>query len=253
MSGLVVLLALQACDADSGGGADAEDSGAGDTAGDTGDTGDTGGVFDPPDWCPPATAGRQEVTDTPASPYYILHPDVANAPIVLFLPGGPGDRGSAGATWTAFFDEDSRGYRIVVPYVTEAGYPQTVVPPSAGLLDEVLACFGGDPGRVHLAGHSNGGYLAYNVFGPELADRIITITGAPAYFEDFRQADFGTLAFHNAAGAEDATWLAAMEGAHETLLSKGFESQLTAWAATGHTPGPNWDGREGMFAFWDAH
>ncbi len=248
-----LLLVLFSCS--DGGDTNAEgDSDSGDDEGDTADTsGDTGGVFDPPDWCPAPTAGRQEVTDTPASPYYILHPDVVAAPIVLFLPGGPGDRGSAGATWNAFFDDAPRGYRIVVPYVTEDGYPQTVVPPSAALLDEVLLCFGGDPARIHLAGHSNGGYLAYNVVGPQLADRVVTITGMPAYFEAFQKADFGTVAFHNAAGDEDATWLAAMEAAHETLQSNGFESQLTVWPATGHTPGPRWDGRAGMFAFWDAN
>ncbi len=244
---MIPLLLLAACDPANNG-----DTVPLDTAGDSGEA-DTAAVFNPPEWCPAPTSGRQEVTDTPASPYYVMHPDVESAPIVLLLPGGPGDRGSAGATWDAFFDEDARGYRIVVPYVTEQGYPEDVVPPVAEVLDEVLACFGGDAGELHLAGHSNGGYLAYNVVGPQLVDRIVTLTGLPAYFSAFRKNKYGTLAFHNAAGDTDTQWLEAMEDAHATLLEQGFDSELTVWPETGHTPGPNWDGREGMFAFWDAH
>ncbi|GDX78999.1 hypothetical protein LBMAG42_08100 [Deltaproteobacteria bacterium] len=245
---MTLLLFALACDSS----LPADSSTTGDTAG-RADTADTAAPFEPPDWCPAPTEGRQEVTDTPASPYFVTHPEGADAPLVLFLPGGPGDRGSASATWEAFFDEDSRGYRLVVPYVTESGYPTDVVPPVAELLDEVLTCFGGDPAKVHLAGHSNGGYLAYNVVGPDLAASFVTITGAPAYFNAFLPNKFSGVAFHNSAGELDTEWLAAMEEAHATLLEKGFDSQLTVWPDTDHTPGPNWTGQDAMFEFWDTH
>ncbi len=235
----------------SAGPTDSADSGVGDTA-DAADTADTG-PFTPPEWCPAPDAGRQEVLDTPASPYFITHPEAVDAPLVIFLPGGPGDRGSASNTWTAFFDEDPRGFRLVVPYVTEKGYPTDVVPPVEAILEEVLTCFGGDASHVHLAGHSNGGYLAYNVVGPDLADRFVTITGAPAYFRDFNASDFTGLAFHNSAGELDPDWLGAMQEAQDDLTAAGFDTQLTVWPDTGHTPGPGWTGRDAMFAFWEDH
>lgn len=221
-----------------------------DTAGDTG-TGDT--PFTPAEGCPAREEGWQEITDG-VSPYFVTHPldGATGGPTVLFLPGGPGDRGSAEATSNAFFDTDPRGYRIVVPYDTSGDYPDTA-PPVEEILDHVASCFGGDPARVHLAGHSNGGYLAYNVVGPELAARFVTVTGAPAYFERLRTSQLEGLAFHNSAGDEDPNWLEYMESAHEDLQAEGFDSELTIWAGTGHTPGPDWDGRDAMFDFWDRH
>lgn len=209
--------------------------------------------FTPAEGCPAAEPGVQEVTDG-AGPYRVMHPleDDHAGPTVLFLPGGPGDEGSANATWSAFFDADPRGYRIVMPWDTTGDYPNTA-PPVEAILDEVAACFGGDPGRVHLAGHSNGGYLAYNVVGPDLAERFVTVTGAPAYFTMLRESRLAGLAFHNSAGDQDEDWLAEMESAHEELTDAGFESELTVWTETGHTPGPGWDGRDAMFDFWDRH
>lgn len=121
------------------------------------------------------------------------------------------------------------------------------------MLDEVLTCFGGDPAHVHLVGHSNGGYLAYNVVGPDLGDRWATITGAPAYFQRFQKSKLEGIAFHNAAGEDDPDWPSAMQDAHDTLTEKGFESQLTVWPGQSHTPDKDWDGRDGMFAFWEAN
>jgi pimeloyl-ACP methyl ester carboxylesterase len=239
--------------------ADTSSDTAADSSGDSGqDSGDTG-VFDPPDDCPATEAGRQDVNSPTAGPYLVGHPvpDVLWGPTVVFLPGGngKGPTGSASSGWNAFFGDDvsGLGYRIVVPYVTEDGYPNSVVPNVEAILDEVLACWGGDPAKVHLVGHSNGGYLAYNVSGPDLADRWVTITGAPAYFDRFEKNKLEGIAFHNAAGENDPTWLEAMTEAHDDLTENGFDSTLTVWANTGHTPDADWDGLAGMIAFWDAH
>ncbi|HJN77394.1 MAG TPA: hypothetical protein QGF58_25950 [Myxococcota bacterium] len=229
-----------------------------DTPDSTADTHDSVAEFTPPDWCPAPESGRQDVTTTDGSPYYVQHPegDGLDAPIVVFLPGGNGKGGANGhatASWGAFFDGDPRGYRLVMPYVEGNDYPQTDVPDVEAVLDEVLACFGGDGSRVHLAGHSNGGYLAYNVVGPDLAERFLSITGAPAYFVQFKSNKLEGLAFHNSAGETDTAWLGYMEDAHAQLEDAGFESELTVWPGEGHTPSASWDGRDGMFAFWDEH
>ena len=256
--------ATEAADSAPPGGADTDTSGpdsATDSAIDSGDSSDTAqdtGTFDPPDDCPVTTTGRQDITSA-AGTYFMGHPtpDVLGSPTVILLPGGNGigPDGSGGNIWYAFRGDDiiASGYRLVTPYVTEEGYPNTNVPDVAAILDEVLACWGGDPAKVHLVGHSNGGYLAYNVVGPELGERFVTITGAPAYFVRLEKQQLAGIAFHNAAGEDDPEWLEAMTEADQELRDNGFESILSVWANTGHTPGAEWDGLAGMIAFWDAH
>lgn len=208
--------------------------------------------FEPAEGCPAAETGRQGVTTTDASPYFVMHPldDTHDNPMVIMLPGGAGNDQSAMGGWNMFFDEDPRGYRIVMPWVLTDDYPD-VAPPVEAILDEVAACFG-PPSKVHLIGHSNGGYLAYNVVGPDLADRFASISGAPAYFQQFKKTKLEGIPFHNMAGEEDS-WAAYMEDAHQDLLDAGFESELDLWPDQGHTPDQNWDGRENMFDFWDRH
>lgn len=254
------MLLLFACTEDPIGTDSAADSpGPGDSPGDSRTDSPTDsepvdtGPWEPAEGCPEAEDVIQEIDDRPAGPYRILHPieDDHAGPIVIFLPGGNGSREGSMGTWANFFDGDPRGYRIVMPYDTTGDYPSTA-PDVGAILDDVLACFGGDPDRVHLAGHSNGGWLVYNDVGREMAARVRTISGLPGYFQSFDADDWAGLAFHNAAGEDDADWRAAMEDAHERLTDAGIDSQLTIWPDTGHTPGPDWDGREGMFAFWDA-
>lgn len=208
--------------------------------------------FEPAEGCPAPEAGRQAVESVVAGEYFVMHPleDTFNNPVVLLLPGGGGDERSASAGWDAFFDEDPRGYRIVAPWVNSDDYPD-VPPPVEALLDEMAACFG-PPSAVHLLGHSNGGYLAYNVTGPELAERFASITGAPAYFQRIQKSKLEGLPFHNMAGEND-DWLQYTEEAHAELQAEGFESELTVWAGEGHTPSPAWADREAMFDFWDRH
>lgn len=220
---------------------------------DSGETAETGDApFEPAEGCPAAEAGRQGITTTDASPYFVMHPleDTHDNPVVLMLPGGAGNDLSAKSTWDAFFDDDPRGYRIVMPWVITDDYPE-VAPPVEAVLDEVAACFG-PPSKVHLIGHSNGGYLAYNVVGPDLAGRFASVSGAPAYFQSFKKAKLEGLPFHNMAGEEDS-WAEYMEEAHQELLDAGFESELDLWAGQGHTPDKDWDGRDNMFDFWDRH
>ncbi len=221
---------------------------------DTADSADTAADWAPAAGCPAAEPGRHEVESATASTYFAQHPEgvVGPANLVIFLPGGDGTKRSAEATWASFFDEDPRGYRIVMPFVGAEGDYPNVSPPVEALLDEVAACFG-PAAATHLVGHSNGGYLAYNVVGPDLAARFVTITGAPGYFQQFKHNKLEGLAFHNAAGETDTQWVAGMRDAHEALTDAGFTSQLTIWPGQGHTPGRDWDGRDGMFAFWDAH
>jgi pimeloyl-ACP methyl ester carboxylesterase len=255
------MLLLLACQVPGGGSPEDSADSAVDTADprDTAQTGDTSDTtdsdpppYDPPEWCPAAEAGRQGVTSTDASPYFVMHPleDTHDNPLVVLLPGGAGNDLSAKSTWDAFFDDDPRGYRLVEPWVITDDYPD-VAPPVEALLDEVATCFG-TPSEIHLLGHSNGGYLAYNVVGPDLADRFASISGAPAYFTHFKKTKLEGLPFHNMVG-EDDSWLEYVEEAHQELLDAGFESELSVWPDQGHTPDAAWDGRDDMFAFWDAH
>ncbi|NNC93730.1 MAG: hypothetical protein HKN80_14705 [Acidimicrobiia bacterium] len=72
---------------------------------------------------------------------------------------------------------DARGSRFwnvsnLVGVVDDTGY-------IAGLIDEVVADYNGDPNRVYLVGHSNGGFLANKIACemPERLDGIAAIAG----------------------------------------------------------------------------
>ena len=69
------------------------------------------------------------------------------------------DVGTSGGVWVNFIDEAPRTLAIV---------------------NEVLACYGGDPTEVHLAGTSNGGLAAFALMTvhPEYFATLLGVPGA---------------------------------------------------------------------------
>lgn len=71
-------------------------------------------------------------------------------------------RRSARRAWENYLS-DGRGvesFRIIIPYSIALDFLEEF-PRTFKILDEVLACYGGDPEKVHIAGVSNGGLAAF--------------------------------------------------------------------------------------------
>lgn len=209
----------------------------------------------PPEWCPAPdrVMPLQDVTETPASPYFVHHaePEIADPPTVVFLPGGPGDRTSAGFGYDAWLQQGNAGFRIVVPYAPDGDLTDEYERTTA-VADEVLACFGGDAAAVHLAGTSNGGLGAYDLILQE-PDRFASLLGAPGAWQSADDAELvEALAgrpVYNAVGENDASWKPYVQAAHERLLGLGLESTYDELEGQGHVLDPAFD-ESVFFEFW---
>jgi predicted esterase len=223
-----------------------------DPAADTADTADTG-VFEPPDWCPETGDGLQDVTSTDASPYLITHPISGGAvPTIIFLGGGPGDRGSAEGGFAGWLDggDGMSEVRTVLPYADDGDltdeYERTLA-----VLSEVLTCWGGDPAAVHIAGTSNGGRGAFDLMLSH-PDTFATLLGAPGVFSSATSDALAGLvgrSVYNGVGSEDDTWQPYVEQTHEQLLAAGVDSIYVEFEGQGHVLTPDFDTTV-FFDFW---
>ncbi len=215
-----------------------------------------------PDWCPPpAPFGRQDIDGTPASPYWVSHPDdeIANPPTLIFLPGGSGTMAPAGGTWMSFFDgvEAMDRFRVVMPYATTESNPPEYTSRVALIVEEIFTCFGGDPGAVHLAGHSNGGMQTFAI-GMANPGLFTTLAGLPGILQPFDEnqviANLSGTAILLGVGEGDASqWRDGVQATAEAFEDAGFEVEHQVWRGVDHTPGPSWTGRDALFDWWEAH
>ncbi|MDA1256807.1 MAG: hypothetical protein O3C10_03055, partial [Chloroflexi bacterium] len=138
-----------------------------------------------PDGCAPSSPGElHDAYQSPASPYLVRHPAASSpeSPTVIFFPGGQGQRRHAERVWERYLSNGDGvdEFRFVVPYAEDFDLEE-----DSGrfmkIVDEVLACHGGDPAKVHLAGFSNGGHIAFDLMVRK-ADRFASLLGAPGEF-----------------------------------------------------------------------
>ncbi len=225
--------------------------------GETEETGDSGPSFD----CPERASGLQQVTTTPASPYYVQHPtaepDGESGHIVVFLAGGPSDGGSANYAFSAFLARAAEVEQVwaVMPY-TEDGSLSDEGERVVAVVDEILDCYGGDASRVHLAGTSNGGRAAYSIM-LERSDRFATLLGAPGYFTEadtsvWADALADRAVFNGVGGEDSEDWQAVVEETHDTLVSLGVDSTYEVFEGQGHIPDESFDPSI-LFDFWLSH
>jgi pimeloyl-ACP methyl ester carboxylesterase len=210
----------------------------------------------------PGVRGLVDVISTPAGPYLVAHPASpdASTPTVIFLPGGGGSYGAAQRVWETFFSGGVgfEAYRVVIPYSVD-GELMSEAMRTFGILDEALACYGGDPMRVHLAGASNGGLAAFGLM-TRAPERFATLLGAPGAFpvQDPSSVEpdiwLGLLAgraVFNGVGAFDADWREEVMATHNALAAAGVESSYIEFDGQGHIPGPHFDSQV-LLEFWDA-
>lgn len=202
----------------------------------------------------------QDIEGTPAGPYLVHHPnpDSQMAPTIVFLPGGSGSWNSAKRVWANFVSGDPRvqRYRVVIPY----SYAEDFIDDAARtfrILDEVLACYGGDPAKVHLAGYSNGGRAAFGLMLSK-PQRFATLLGAPGVFPTTdRVLLFKALACRsrpvlNGVGELDDGWRELVRETHALLLEAGVDSVYVEFPGETHRLSEAFD--EGVFFdFWGKH
>lgn len=225
----------------------------------TGETGDTGTPV-VPDYCPAAEADLQEVTDTPASPYFVRHPEAPDerTPTVVYLPGGAGDRGGALTIDRLYLaGADGLGeFRTVVPYTDGSRdfSSRSVYERAAAVRDELFACWGGDAERAHLGGTSNGGIGSFALMA-EAPEGWASLLGAPGAWEDFDAdaiaATLGGRPVYMGVGAEDSDWLPAVESQAEELETAGADVTFVAFEGQTHVVDEEFD-ETVLFDFWRA-
>ena len=213
-------------------------------------------VVTKPDYCEPAgTDELHEVLSTPASPYFVHHPTSGSpaGPTVMFLPGGSGSRRGAERVWRNFLSEgdESGVFRLVMLY-SEDGELSDAVPRMYKIREEVLACFGGDSNKVHIAGTSNGGHMAFFMMltRPQM---FASLLGAPGEFPVNQPerwvTSLGGRPVFNGVGANDVDWIPGVRGTHDGLVSSGGNSVNVEFVGQGHQVGPEFDERI-FFEFW---
>jgi predicted esterase len=202
----------------------------------------------------------QDIEGTPAGPYLVHHPTPGNpdAATVVFVPGGSGSWTSAQRIWTRFVSGDPRvqRYRVVIPY----SYSEDFIDDARrtfGILDEVLACYGGDAAKVHLAGYSNGGRAAFGLMLSK-PDRFATLLGAPGVLPTTDRTILATAlacrgrAVFNGVGELDDGWKALVRESHQALLDAGVDSVYVEFPGETHRLSEKFNGGV-FFDFWAKH
>ncbi len=215
-----------------------------------------------PQYCVAPEKGQpQEVLGTPGGPYFVRHPaeDNPNAPTIVFLGGGSGSRRSAQRVWTNYL-AGGRGvddFRAVLPYSDGVEYyDASESQRTFKIVDEVLACYGGDAGQVHLAGFSNGGHVAFDLM-LQRPGLFATLLGAPGEFpqdttpEQWAKALCGRAVF-NGVGAVDEDWKPGVQATHEGLVRMGVDSVYVEFGGQGHSLNEAFD-ETVFFDFWRVH
>ncbi|MBI2940346.1 MAG: hypothetical protein HYY04_07880 [Chloroflexi bacterium] len=139
-------------------------------------------------------------------------------------------------------------YSVEDDFIDEAGR-------TFEILDEVLACYGGDAAKVHIAGVSNGGLVAFALMLAR-PDRFATLLGAPGSFSRQDPAAWARAlagrAVFNGVGSNDDGWKSEVKATHDALVAAGVESVYVEFAGQGHIVGEAFD-ESVFFEFWATH
>jgi poly(3-hydroxybutyrate) depolymerase len=175
--------------------------------------------------------------------YKVLLPpgyDAAKSyPVVLVFTGGAqgiqAAEGTIRADWQA--EAEQRGYVVISP-----GAPDGELFFQEG--DRVFPAFlemirkdYKPTGKIHIAGHSNGGLSAFHI-AAKYPQYFSTVTGYPGLYQDNPEADYPAalrgLCLFMHAGDMDPEWRGAMEREAKAMSAEGFRVQFTVWPNSTH-------------------
>jgi len=153
-------------------------------------------------------------------------------PTILVFTGGSqqmrGVENTLNADWKA--EAEKRGYIVVSPAAPEGSLffdsADRIFP---AFLDAILRDYKVRGGKLHVAGHSNGGLSAYHV-ASKYPSYFTTVTGYPGLFDGApasRIQALKPLCLFMHVGDLDPGWMSAMERQSETLRQQGFRIKYT--------------------------
>ena len=164
--------------------------------------------------------------------YRVLLPDdfdpAREYPVVLHFAGGPQTwdivERSTDADWRAHVE--TRGLIVVSPAAPRAGLyfegGDRIFP---AFLDHVLSAYPAAGGKLHVAGHSNGGLSAFHVAARH-PEYFVSVTGYPGLLrrlDDRGVEALSSLCLYMHVGSRDTSWRSAMEQQFETLAERGLD------------------------------
>ena len=169
--------------------------------------------------------------------YKVLLPpnyDAARAyPVVLVFTGGPQQLRMAETTinadWRA--EAEKRGYIVVSPGTPDGSLffeEADLIFPE--FLDAILRDYKPAGGKLHVAGHSNGGLSAWHV-AAQHPSYFRTVTGYPGLLDGepnlARIQALKPLCLFMHVGDQDAGWLSAMQRQADNLARQGYRIKYT--------------------------
>ena len=150
-------------------------------------------------------------------------------PVVLVFTGGPqqlrGAENTVNTDWRA--EAEKRGYIVISPGTPDGSLffeaADRVFPE---FLDAILRDYKVRGGKLHVAGHSNGGLSAFHVAAKH-PQYFLTVTGYPGLFQSesnpARVNVLKPLCLFMHVGDQDPSWASPMQRQFEQLQKQGFK------------------------------
>jgi poly(3-hydroxybutyrate) depolymerase len=180
-------------------------------------------------------------------PYVLVLPDgydpTRKYEALLAFPGGDQSIQRAISTVERFWEPEARkrGVIVVVPAAPTPGRPFYVGEGSVNLIPDIVdamrAAYPVKDGKMHVAGHSNGGVTAFRaaIRWPELFQSLTVIAGVPAEDVDFDRLErLKGMKIALFVGVSDIDWKGAMAETRQVMNQLGIESSFAIVPRSGH-------------------
>lgn len=161
-------------------------------------------------------------------------------PVVLVFAGGPQLLRMAKSTietdWQA--EAEKRGYIVISPGTPDGSlFFQNADRVFPGFLDAIMKDYRVAGGKLHVAGHSNGGVSAFHV-AVEYPRYFSTVTGYPGLLNDRADGErvrvLRRMCVFMHVGDLDQGWMPAMREQAASLKSAGYRVKITIEKGQGH-------------------
>jgi poly(3-hydroxybutyrate) depolymerase len=145
-------------------------------------------------------------------------------PVILVFTGGAQQLRGAESTLITDWREEAerRGYVVVSPGTPNGSLffedADRIFPE---FLDQLVRDYKARGGKLHVAGHSNGGISAFHV-AAKFPSYFTTVTGYPGLLEGQPAAVLKPLCLYMHVGDRDTGWLSAMQKQADSLRAQGF-------------------------------